>query len=790
MPKLKPLSLSNKGITIKKPLALMIHLAITGATSASLYALASNYQQQQQQQQFDYFTKQAVIVLNQHARYWQQQAQLLAQQPGLKSAATLKAVVPVDGTVPPSLNYADQDLLNRTRSKATTPELTGNSDTAMASTALAMPAGGYALFEWPAKPLMDDLKAITANTMELKLSQEVNGAEPVEILRIHSHGNDGLLKNVALTTSGWQLGVRQHPEGALPIWAALLSLLGGLLTLGLWGIRKPTIVSVAVAQPAPYQSELIDSSIVTASDADSESSTPDIQVQPVTTPIAPVFTLEKPEENPDKTAQVSKDAVPLEFNLDDALLPDLNLDVASAQLPQHLFRAYNIRGSVDELTNKLISQIGRALGAQLRQQDQYQVVVGYDARTSSPGYARLIQQALSESGLTVIDVGMVTTPILYFAAAQHDGNGIMITASHNPASDNGIKWLIQQHSPSPEAVQEIFNRVKNNEFVEGLGTIRSQSYTEQYLMLLQDDVILSQPIAISIDTMNGSAGEFALAAFNNAGCTVSSLNTEANGVFPNGSPDPSKAEYLQELGNDIVISGSQIGFAFDGDGDRLVVLDSQGNPVSPDHLIILFAKMCLDSNPGSDIIIDVKCSRIISNIVTSAGGRAVMVRTGNTFLREALHDPQYQAVFAGEFSGHYFFNDQRGHAQDDGIYAALRLLEWLDSTGQTIEQALDDLPQHVSTPDMYLPLKGKDARELLAQFESDASQLMDAKITTIDGVRLDFNTGFGIIRPSNTGDYLTARFDADTADNLQLIRTTFSRLLIPYDEQLAQLILE
>ena len=489
--------------------------------------------------------------------------------------------------------------------------------------------------------------------------------------------------------------------------------------------------------------------------------------------------------------QLSDQHAALEFNLDDTLLPDGDFSLMTASLfPAHLFRAYDIRGSIDDLSNSMVSNIGRALGSQLRQQDQYQVVVGFDARSSSTGYAKLLRQALSDCGLTVIDIGLVTTPICYFAAAQHDGNGIMVTGSHNPADENGVKWLIEHRSPTPEAIQQLKQRIEQEDFTEGLGQVRAQSYTEDYLNQLQEDVLLSQSVHISIDGMNGSAGQIALTAFQAAGCEVSSLNTEPNGMFPNGAPDPSKTEFLQELSNDIVISGSSIGFAFDGDGDRLVVLDSQGEVISPDRLITLFARMCLDSNPGSDIIFDVKCSRMVSSVITQEGGRPIMVRTGNTFLRQALTNPDYQAVFAGEFSGHYFFNDQRGHGQDDGLYAALRLLEWLDTQGQTIEQALADIPKRVSTPDLYLALEATNATELLAAFELEAAQLSDAKISTIDGIRLDFDYGFGIIRPSNTGNFLTARFDGDTDDNLQVIRSTFARLLQPLDERLAKLILE
>lgn len=851
MPKLKPFKL-NKGLTIPKPLALTIHLVLAAAGSGAVYYLVSQHEQQHQQQQLDVFAKQASTLIERHAQNWQQQASLLAQQPMLRSGALLKAVVPLEGTVPPSLNYADQDLLNRTRVAATQPEISGTGDKAVVSTALAMPTGGYAIFEWPIAPLVNDLQALTPPDIELKFLQQLGDGTPLEVLRIHASGNDGALRTIPLTHKGWQLAIQSNQNtGGLPLWAGLLSLLASLIPLLMWGLRQSaTFVPSKIISPTPLDnnfdpaysqtntlgstvSPVLSSKSLAALDTDVASGTEgkttgldSDQFSPSdlenTNPSASATeNAEQDGGNQDAgrrdaldfnaenaanaTASAAFDELhlleeqpeaidphgdALEFNLDETLLPNIEFNLGASQFPAHLFRAYDIRGAIDDLNSELVGKIGRALATQLRQQDQYQVVVGYDARTSSSGYARLIREACVASGLTVIDIGRVSTPLCYFAAARHDGNAIMVTASHNPAHENGMKWLIAHQSPSPEAIQQIKQRVINQDFVDGLGVMDSQSYLDDYLSLLQDDVILSQPVRISIDPMHGSAGEIALAAFSAAGCEVSSLNIEPNGMFTNGAPDPSKPENLQELSNDIVISGSQIGFAFDGDGDRLVVMDQQGQIISPDYLISLFAKICLDSNPGSDILFDVKCSRMVSSIVSTEGGRPVMIRTGNTFLRQALRDPDYQAVFAGEFSGHYFFNDGRGHGQDDGIYAALRLLEWLDNRGQTLEEVLAELPVRVSTADLYLPLDDSTASEILEAFATNAATIDNAKISTIDGIRLDFNYGFGIIRGSNTGNHLTARFDADTAENLRLIRNTFARLLGEHNPRLAELILE
>lgn len=813
---------SNKK-PISKPLVLALHIVLIGAGSLGVYSIATKHDINQQHELTKAYTRQASLVIDRHALEWQEKAQMLAQQPMLQSDASLKAVIPPDGTIPPSLSYTDQDLLNRTREAPTQPEISGTGDKAVVSTALAMPGGGYALFAWPIEPLTKDLKAITPADIEIRFTQALNGGSPLEVLRVNSSGNDGHLNKVELKIKGWELYVGSKAEGGnTPMILALISLIAGCISLLPWLLRKENPAVIPVVKESNELEHVFDSlnPLHPQGDVSPANNHLDSEVnlaEPLPdlshTDIANVFddidgetgtaksklVLDKEEEllAEENAEQAKEEQLPpgtvakkdmIEFSLDDALFPDLDFTAPVVVFPAKLFRAYDIRGSIELLTPSLIEKTGRALGAAFRAKDQYQVVVGYDARASSPSYAKLVRQALSESGLTVIDIGLVPTPLMHFAARDYDMNGIMVTASHNPGDENGLKWIINGQSPTPEDIQAIRARVEAQDFVSGLGSIREHDYKEAYLNMLQDDVVLTQPFNIAIDGMNGSMGELALAAFKAAGCEVSAMNTEPNGMFPNGAPDPSQAANLTDLSNDIAISGCSVGFAFDGDGDRVTVLDGRGEMVSPDQLISLFAQMLLDQNPGSDVIFDVKCSRIVSSTITSHGGRPVMVRTGNTFLRRALNDPQYQAVFAGEFAGHYFFNDGRGQGRDDGLYAALRLLEWLDQQDWTIDQALARLPKRYSTPELLLPLNDLDANSLISQLGETAGRLDHAKLSTIDGIRLDFDTGFGIIRPSNTGAHLTARFDADTADDLDAIRTTFANLLQPYDERLAQLI--
>lgn len=815
---------------ISKPLVLALHIMMIAGGSLGVYTIAGQHDETQQQNIIDSYARQASLVIDRHAQEWQEKAKLLAQQPMLQSGASLKAVIPPEGTIPPSLSYIDQDLLNRTKQAPTPPEISGTGDKAVISTALAMPGGGYALFAWPIEPLTKDLKAITPADIEIKFSQTLNGGGALEVLRINSSGNDGTLTNVNLNVKGWQLAVGSKAESSnTPLILALISLIAGCISLLPWLLRRDSTAVIQAPRqnreleqtfdsmnPLHPQGDLSPANNQLGSQVDLNEPLPDLShtdVTPVVDELGQInsdhttasnaavkskLVLDKIDDTLlDMDAEAAQEEAPaqetaqremIEFSLDDTLFPDLDFTAPVVVFPEKLFRAYDIRGSIDLLTPAFIEKIGRALGAAFRAKDQYQVVVGYDARASSPSYAKLVRQALSESGLTVIDIGLVPTPLMHFAARDYDMNGVMITASHNPGDENGLKWVINGQSPTPEDIQAIRNRVETQDFVSGLGSIREQDYKEAYLNMLQDDVVLSQPFNIAIDGMNGSMGELALAAFKAAGCEVSAMNTEPNGMFPNGAPDPSQAENLTDLSNDIAISGCSIGFAFDGDGDRLTVLDNRGEMVSPDQLISLFAQMLLDHHPGSDVIFDVKCSRMVASIITSNGGRPVMIRTGNTFLRRALNNPDYQAIFAGEFAGHYFFNDERGQGRDDGLYAALRLLEWLDQQGWSLEQALARLPNRYSTPELLLPLKDIEVNSLMNNLTDTAGRLDHAKLSTIDGIRLDFDTGFGIIRPSNTGAHLTARFDADSADDLAAIRNTFANLLQPYDERLAQLI--
>lgn len=466
---------------------------------------------------------------------------------------------------------------------------------------------------------------------------------------------------------------------------------------------------------------------------------------------------------------------------------DMELNISVLQktlLERKIFRAYDIRGHLDILTPMLIRKIGFALGRMMRQAQQTVAVVGYDARLSSPSYAELMSESLQACGLDVIQIGCVSSPVLYFTAAQYGGNGVMITASHNAITDNGVKWLIQGLPPTPEQIQSVADYIEQDHHVFEQGSIRTLDPLAGYFCYLEQDIQLEQKFTVSLDGFHGSAGGIAQQALAQLGCTVQALNCQADGDFPLGAPDPSDVQRLQLLKQSVIDSKSAVGIALDGDGDRLVVLDEHGQLISPDRLMSLFTKICLAAHPHKEVVCDVKCSNLIAKTAHQYRGHLKMIRTGSSFLRNYLAASKGQAVFGGEFAGHYVFNDGRGKGFDDGLYVALRLLEYMSQQGQTLSELLVEFPERVATGDVYIHSDDADHAQIIDLLVQNPPKT--AQISMVDGLRLDFPFGFGIIRPSNTGEYFTVRFDADNQQHFEQIRQYFIRSLLSDYPAIAQ----
>ena len=462
--------------------------------------------------------------------------------------------------------------------------------------------------------------------------------------------------------------------------------------------------------------------------------------------------------------------------------------------PMHIFRAYDIRGKVSLLGAGIIDAIAHGLAQQYQAAGQTRVAIGYDARISSPAFADIIARIFKDYSLEATIIGCCSSPMLYFTARQFDGNGIMVTASHNPKEDNGIKWIIDGEPPCPEMIQQVAQLAKSHcdSQLLGLAELPHQIIPEfclQYQQGILEDIQLKRSFKVILDGLHGSAGRCADLVLRKMGCEVTALRCEANGHFPDHAPDPSQDKHLETLRQTVMEQQADLGIALDGDGDRLVLVDEQGQIITADQLLCLFAEICLSDSAPRQFVYDVKCSTLVRDTVQRLGGEPVMIRTGSSFLRTYLNQSQHQAIFGGEYAGHYVFNDGRGWGYDDGLYAALRVMEYLDQTGQTLAQALAAYPKRHGTEDLYISTRQVRPVELL-NFVEQQSARINAQISKIDGIRLDFEDGFGIIRASNTGEYFTVRFDANNAQGLNEIRHLFVAMLRDRYPEIAQDILD
>ncbi|MBF7684799.1 phosphomannomutase/phosphoglucomutase [Acinetobacter sp. B10A] len=454
--------------------------------------------------------------------------------------------------------------------------------------------------------------------------------------------------------------------------------------------------------------------------------------------------------------------------------------------PTHIFRAYDIRGRLSDLRLSVVVAIARAFAIQLKQQQIDHIVLGYDARHDGKTYAVYIEHILTQASIKVTQLGCCSTPYMYFMAQQSTKmcSGIMLTASHNPKTDHGIKWLINKSPPTPTEIQHIAQLAKQQYLNhQSLPTVQLDRPVEipsaqTYLDQLQGDIHLQRTLTVVVDGMHGAAGPYATAILHSLGCQVITLRCEANGDFPDHAPDPSKKQHLQQLCDAVKKHHADLGLALDGDGDRLVVIDENATMISPDQLMCVFAEMCLKQHPQHEIVFDVKCANVIEHVAHHYGGTATMLRTGSTFLRRYLAGNKH-AVFGGEYAGHYVFNDGRGLGYDDGLYAGLRLMEYLTQQPDHALSALFlDYPQRCFTEDTYIATTDTTAIKLLELFKRRYNNT-EAKLTEIDGIRLDFKQGFGVIRASNTGEFLTVRFDAINHAVLKDIKIAFSTVFLP-----------
>ena len=444
-------------------------------------------------------------------------------------------------------------------------------------------------------------------------------------------------------------------------------------------------------------------------------------------------------------------------------------------LPGEIFKAYDIRGIAGKtLTADIVEAIGHAIGSEAIFRRQHKIAIGRDGRLSGPVLIAALARGILKSGIDVIDVGCVTTSMVYFAAFHLETcSAVMLTGSHNPAEYNGMKIVLNHETLFGDAIQALRRRIEQNDYAHGSGCYREQDISQAYLARIASGIRLARPMAISVDCGNGIAGAYAAKLYRELGCIVHEMYCEVDGHFPHHHPDPSDPENLQDLIAALHSNESEIGLAFDGDGDRLGVVAKDGRIIYPDRQLMLFSADVLSRNPNSKIIFDVKCSRHLFGWIRAHGGKPVMWKTGHSLIKAKMKETG--AILAGEMTGHMFFAE-RWYGFDDGLYSGARLLEILSRVDNPSAE-LNALPDAHSTPELHIATPEGENHLLLAQLQETADFGDALEINTLDGLRVEYADGFGLARASNTTPAIVVRFEADTEIALKRIQEDFRRIL-------------
>jgi phosphomannomutase/phosphoglucomutase len=441
-----------------------------------------------------------------------------------------------------------------------------------------------------------------------------------------------------------------------------------------------------------------------------------------------------------------------------------------------IFKAYDIRGIVNEdLTIETVVLIGKAIGSESIDRGERGIVVGRDGRTSGPNLMNALVEGIKSTGCHVVKIGMIPTPVLYYATySKGASSGVMITGSHNPPNYNGFKMMIAGETLSGERILNLYERINNQNFHQGQGTSTTIDIQEDYLNRVTSDISIKRPLKIVVDCGNGVAGHLAPKLFEALGCEVVKLFCHIDGNFPNHHPDPSKLENLNDLIAEIKAEKADLGLAFDGDGDRLGVIDEKGNVIWADRQMILFSRDVIHRNPGAKIVFDVKCSSLLSKDISNQGGKPILSRTGHSFIKAKIKEES--ALLGGEMSGHIFFKE-RWYGFDDALYAGARLLEILSSRNESCSEIFSALPDSFNTPEINIHFdKQGDQFDAMEKLKKTAN-FNEGVLTTIDGIRLDYEDCWGLVRPSNTTPCLVLRFEAETEVSLKRIMEEFREWL-------------
>jgi len=664
----------------------------------------------------------------------------------------VRVLEPIDDIIPetefPGINYATLDMLKQTseQDQEQLPEihLYGQKNQYLNYVLIQQPGQAYIVVSYPVEQLVN-YQAIHVDEGEVKLVQKSGRWSTVILKRwgavaASESANEYEIK---IPESNFYV-VYSSPQAATGLFE--LTLLGSLiaslsaliLTMALFFKRRQAILNMSVKQEQ--------------------------QVQKKTSHYVHQSSPAKKIENSDKQQDQQK-------QMTQKKLPDASI-----------FKAYDIRGIVDKtLTRDAVQQIGQAIGTENINRGRQSLVVARDGRLSGPDLLEALIQGVKASGCDVINIGAVPTGVLYFATHHLEtGSGVMLTGSHNPPEYNGLKIMLDGETLAGKLITNLYDMIVEGDLLTGEGSVQELDIADDYIDYISSEIQLENEPTVVVDSGNGIAGPIAVEVLEEIGCQVIPLHTEVDGEFPNHHPDPSVPENLEDLKATLKSVDASIGIAFDGDGDRLGVVTKSGEIIYPDRLLMLFAKDVLTRQPGSSIIFDVKCTAHLPKSIVKNGGLPIMWKTGHSFMKAKLKETN--AALAGEMSGHFFFNE-RWFGFDDGIYAAARLLEILDQETNSPQEVFDTLPKGVSTPELKVEMAEGEHYMFMKEFEKRV-QFEDAKITTIDGIRADFEDGWGLVRCSNTTPCLVIRFDADNEAALKRIQEQFRAQLLKISRDL------
>lgn len=456
---------------------------------------------------------------------------------------------------------------------------------------------------------------------------------------------------------------------------------------------------------------------------------------------------------------------------------------ATGTFPEMVFRDYDIRGIArNQLTSQFAKQLGKALAQRAIALGEHTLILGRDGRQTSKQLSEALEQGILSTGCNVIHLGLVPTPLLNFAThhLQQSDCGVMVTASHNPAEYNGFKMFFQHHAMCGEEVQSLRQEM-SGEFPEKTPGERSeQDISEDYLQAIIGDIVPAQGLKVVLDAGNGAAGELAIRLLEGIGCDVLPLYCDVDGTFPNHPPDPSVPANLEDLRLWVKEQNADLGVALDGDGDRIVAISASGQIIWPDELLMIFARDVVSRLPGADVVFDIKSTRRLNSLISSYGGRPVMWKTGHSHMYNKIIETK--APLGGEFSGHIFFHD-RWHGFDDGLYAAARLIEIMSIREQGLDDIMASFETRYATPEILVPTDEESKFDIVQKLLAK-EVFQDGKVSTIDGLRVEFPKAWGLVRASNTSPALTLRFEADSSDALEKIQSLFREQLRSIDSNL------